>query len=390
MPAARASGTPRKRRARWSVSPARMPFSCVFVFRKRFPENALAQGRRRPRDGGARAEVSATRPRRRPRLGVAPRVCAATRPRAGRARRPSRRRGGWRAGASSRRSTMNGLGTKTPAASGAARRATSGRRGRRSGVRPRHRTCRRRVGAWGRYRQGNSPGASSSPGMPNRPRGTRQIRHRNAHPPSPGRTGPRPRGRTREVTRRPPPQTPRLRLKPRRGAGGTCAPTPTSCPRPMENSTTRTAFLRAFGAVGTPQIRDLRAASFRGQSVEILDVVLTRLSFIPRGGRHRRHTDRAHHEPAAGHLSGIHTSPVRRRRAFAGRTSRDLPRTHVPPRARRLRPPSIRGLSRRERRQSRDTPSRDVPSPALFRTRHRARRHVLSPTFSSCPKSAST
>ena len=225
--------------------------------------------------------------------------------------------------------------------------------------------------------------------MPNRPRGTRQIRHRNAHPPSPGRTGPRPRGRTREVTRRPPPQTPRLRLKPRRGAGGTCAPTPTSCPRPMENSTTCTAFLRAFGAVGTPQIRDLRAASFRVQSVEILDVVLTRLSFIPRGGRHRRHTDRAHHEPAAGHLPGIHTSPVRRRRAFAGRTSRDLPRTRVPPRARRLRPPSIRGLSRRERRQSRDTPSRDIPSPALFRTRHRARRH-RSPTFSSCLKSANT
>lgn len=276
MPAARASGTPRKRRARWSVSSARTPFSCVFVFRKRFPENAPAPGRRRPRDGGARAEVSATRPRLGTRLVVNPRVCAATRPRAGRARRPSRRRGGWRAGAASRRSTMNGLGTKTPAASGAARRATSGRRGRRSGVRPRRWTCRRRVGAWGRYRQGNSPGASSSSGMPNRPRGTRQIRHRNAHPPSPGRTGPRPRGRTREVTRRPPPQTPRLRLKPRRGAGGTCAPTPTSCPRPMENSTTCTAFLRAFGANRHPP--DSRFASrVVGQSVEILDVVLTRL-----------------------------------------------------------------------------------------------------------------
>ena len=240
-------------------SPACFSFSCVFGFLLfQRADDAPAPGRRRPRDGGARAEAR-PRPRRETHLVVHPRVCAATRPRAGRAQRPSRRRGGWRAGAasrsariaSSRRSTMNGLGTKTPAASGAARRATSGRRGRRSGVRPRHRTCRRRVGAWGRYRQGNSPGASSSPGMPNRPRGTRQIRHRNAHPPSPGRTGPRPRGRTREVTRRPPPQTPRLRLKPRRGAGGTCAPTPTSCPRPMENSTTRTAFLRAFGAVGT-------------------------------------------------------------------------------------------------------------------------------------------
>ena len=239
MPAARASGTPRKRRARWSVSPARTPFSCVFVFRKRFPENALAQGRRRPRDGGARAEVSATRPRLGMRLVVAPRVCAATRPRAGRARRPSRRRGGWRAGASSRRSTMNGLGTKTPAASGAARRATSGRRGHRSGVRPRRWTRRRPVGAWGRYRPGNSPGASSDPATPNRPRG---IRHRNDHPPTPGRTGPRPPGRTRGATRRFPPETPRLRSMPLRGARGTCAPTPSSRPRPMNGEFHATAF----------------------------------------------------------------------------------------------------------------------------------------------------
>ena len=343
MPAARASGTPRKRRARWSMSSARTPFSCVFVFRKRFPENAPAPGRRRPRDGGARAEVSATRPRLGTRLVVNPRVCAATRPRAGRARRPSRRRGFWRAGAASRRSTMNGLGTKTPAASGAARRATSGRRGRRSGVRPRRRTCRRRVGAWGRYRQGNSPGASSSSGMPNRPPGTRQIRHRNAHPPSPGRTGLGPRGRTREVTRRPPPQTPRLRLKPRRGAGGTCAPTPTSCPRPMENSTTCTAFLRAFGAVGTPQIRDLRAASCSravGRDPECrADEVIFYSSRRSPSPTHGPGASRTRRGSPLGHPHVARTSPTCLRRtniprpaAHARSASRETPSSAIHPR----------------------------------------------------------
>ena len=119
--AARASGTPRKRRARWSVSPVgerRLVFRFRVCFRfpkargKRAGAGSTSSAGRRSARGGA------PRPRREThRFVVPPRVCAATRPRAGRAQRPSRRRGGSRAGAasrsariaSSRRSTMNGV-----------------------------------------------------------------------------------------------------------------------------------------------------------------------------------------------------------------------------------------------------------------------------------------
>ena len=281
------------------------------------------------------------------------------------------------------RGTMIGLlGTKTPAASGAARRATSGRRGHRSGVRPRRWTRPRPVGAWGRYRPGNSPGASSSPEMPNRPPG--MTRHRNARPPSRGRTRPRPRGRTREATRRLPPETPRLRAMPRRGARGTGAPTPTSRPRPMQNSTTSTAF-RAVGTASQIRQSDRVVSPAVGRDPRADEVILSLAAVRSPSPAH----DRAHHEPAASHLSGLTPSPVRRRRALAGRTPRDHPRTRVPPRARRL-GPSIRGLSR-QKRQSSDTPSRGTlrcgSSPALFRTRFLAE---TSTARASCLKSAST
>ena len=264
-------------------------FAFAFV-RGSFGEEASREeapttpGRRHPPGGGAR-EAARPSPRRRKRRRSL--FCEATRPRAGRARPPSRRRGGWRDGDPSRsvsafasfrfssttcrrrtralRGTMIGLlGTKTPAASGAARRATSGTRGHRSGVRPRRWTRPRPVGAWGRYRPGNSPGASSSPEMPNRPPG--MTRHRNARPPSRGRTGPRLRGRTREATRRPPPETPRLRAMPRRGARGTGAPTPPSRPRPMQKFHDEHRFSRCRHRVADSPIGPRRFASSRSGS----------------------------------------------------------------------------------------------------------------------------
>jgi hypothetical protein len=273
------------------------------------------------------------------------------------------------------------LGTKTPAASGAARRATSGRRGHRSGVRPRRWTRPRPVGAWGRYRPGNSPGASSSPEMPNRPPG--MTRHRNARPPSRGRTGPRLRGRTREATRRPPPETPRLRAMPRRGARGTGAPTPPSRPRPMQKFHDEHRFSRC-----RHRVADSPIASFRQQSVGIL--VLTRLFFcLRRSGRHRRHT------------TGRITSPPRV-------TSRASPRR---PYAADAPSPDERPATTRARafRLARDDfvhPSAACPvesdspatrpsrgtlrcgsSPALFRTRFLAE---TSTARAPCLKSAST
>ena len=306
-----------KRRASWWASRARTragsnphaAFYFAFAFvRGSFGEEASREeapttpGRRHPPGGGAR-EAARPIPRRRKRRRSL--FCEATRPRAGRARPPSRRRGGWRDGDPSRsvsafpsfrfssttcrrrtralRGTMIGLlGTKTPAASGAARRATSGRRGHRSGVRPRRWTRPRPVGAWGRYRPGNSPGASSSPEMPNRPPG--MTRHRNARPPSRGRTGPRLRGRTREATRRPPPETPRLRAMPRRGARGTGAPTPPSRPRPMQKFHDEHRFSQRRHRVADSPIGVVSPAVGRHPRAD--EVIL----LLRRSGRHRRHT----------------------------------------------------------------------------------------------------